>query len=76
VVEKDLLAFVRAQLADRVLCVLNRAPSTIERQFLVGPELTDGSYTDELAGTIATVKDGRMTVKIAPRAAAFFAATR
>lgn len=75
-VEKDLLAFVRAQLADRVLCVFNRAPNTIERQFLVGPELTDGSYTDELGGAIATVKDGRMTVKIAPRAAAFFAATR
>ena len=76
VVEKDLLAFVRAQLADRVLCVFNRAPNTVERQFLVGPELTDGSYTDELGGAIASVKDGRMTVKIAPRAAAFFSATR
>ncbi len=73
VVEKDLLAFVRAQLGDRVLCVFNRAEKTIERQFLVGPELVDGSYTDELGGTIASVKNGRMTVKIAPRSAAFFA---
>jgi len=75
VVEKDILAFVRAQLADRVLCVFNRAEKTVERQFLVGPELTDGSYTDELGGAIATVKNGRMTVKIAPRSAAFFVAT-
>ena len=76
VVEKDMLAFVRAQLGDRVLCVFNRAANTVERQFQVGPELADGSYTDELGGAIATVKDGRMTVKIAPRSAAFFAATR
>ena len=75
VVETDLLAFVRAQLSDRVLCVFNRAGKTVERQFLVGPELADGSYTDELGGTIASVKDGRMTVKLAPRSASFFAAT-
>ena len=76
VVERDLLAFVRAQLADRILCVFNRAEKTVERQFVVGPELSDGSYADELGGTIASIKDGRMTVKIAPRSAAFFAATR
>ncbi len=76
VVEKDLLAFVRAQLGDRVLCVFNRAEKTVEREFLVGPELADGSYADELGGAIATVKDGRMTVKIAPRSAAFFAQAR
>jgi len=70
--EKELLAFVRAQLDDRVLCVVNREAKTVEREFLVGPELTDGSYVDELGGTIATVKDERMTVKIAPSSAAFF----
>jgi glycosidase len=70
--EKELLAFVRAQLDDRVLCVINREPKTVEREFLVGPELTDGSYVDELGGTIATVKGERMTVKIAPSSAAFF----
>lgn len=73
VVEKDLLAFVRAQLADRVLCVFNRASKTVEREFLVSPELPDGPYRDELSGAMATVKNGRMTVKLAPRAAAFFA---
>ncbi len=72
-VEKELLAFVRAQFDDRVLCVFNRAPKPVEREFKVGPELSDGSYRDELGGAMATVKNGRMTVKLAPRAAGFFA---
>ncbi len=76
VVEKNLLAFVRAQLHDRVLCVFNRETKTIERKLRVAPELSDGSYTDELSGARATVKDGRMTVKIAPRAAAFFSVSQ
>ena len=71
--EKELLAFVRAHFDDRVLCLFNRAPKTVEREFRVGPELSDGSYRDELGGATATVKDGRMTIKLAPRAAAFFA---
>jgi glycosidase len=70
--EKEVLAFVRAQLGDRMLCVFNRGPKTIEREFLVGPELSDGSYIDEMGGTIATVKDKKVTVKIAPGSAAFF----
>ncbi|MDQ3200427.1 MAG: alpha-amylase family glycosyl hydrolase [Verrucomicrobiota bacterium] len=32
-VEKDLLAFVRAQLDDRVVCIFNRPPKTVEREF-------------------------------------------
>jgi len=70
--EKEVLAFVRAQLGDRVLCVFNRGPKTMEGEFPVAPELSDGSYVDELGGTIATVKDGRMTANIAPGSAAFF----
>ncbi len=73
VVEKEMLAFVRAELDDRVLCVFNRAPKSVERAFQVGPELPDGIYHDELGGTSATVKNGRMTVKLAPRSAALFA---
>jgi glycosidase len=69
---KEVLAFVRAQLGDRVLCVFNRGPKTMEAEFPVAPELSDGGYVDELGGTIATVKDGRMTAKIAPGSAAFF----
>ena len=73
VAEKELLAFVRAHFDDRVLCVFNRAPKPIEREFQVGPELSDGSYRDELGGAPATVKDGRITIKLAPRSAGFFA---
>ncbi len=65
IVEKDLLGFVRAQLDDRVLCLFNQANQPVERDLSVGPELSDGEYRDELSDTAASVKDGRMKVKIA-----------
>ncbi len=75
-VESGLLAFVRAQLSDRVLCVFNRSAKTVERELSVGPELADGSYTDEINGATATVNDGRLTIQMPPSSAAFFAGSR
>ena len=71
-----------------VLCGLNRAGLGVgvvvgvgvavatepaERELVVGPELPDGSYIEELSGAKTRVKDGRMKVKVAPRPAAHFA---
>ena len=76
VAEKDLFAFVRAQLEDRVLCVFNRSSQAVEREFIVGPELADGRCKDELSGALTTIKEGRITVKMGPRSAAFFVSER
>ncbi len=70
--EKELLAFVRVQLEDRVLCFFNAGSRPSERELQVGPELSDGKYIDALGGGFATVKEGRMSAKVAPRSAAFF----
>ena len=73
--EKDILVFVRAQLADRVLCVFNRSDRTVEREFAVGPEFSDGSYRNEPTGATASVENGRIRVSVAPRSAAFIVRT-
>ena len=75
VAEKEVLAFVRAQLSDRVLCLLNRSNQPAEREFAVGPELSDGPYCDELTGAATSVENGRMKVIVAPRSAAFIVRT-
>jgi cyclomaltodextrinase len=76
IVEPDLLAFIRAQLADRVLCVFNRAGNEITREIVVGPELQDGDYLEALSGTPATVRDGKMIVHLPAERAAFFVASK
>jgi cyclomaltodextrinase / maltogenic alpha-amylase / neopullulanase len=73
-VEKEMLAFVRVEFEDRVLCIFNRSRTPLERQFTVGPELADGSYQEALSGAVMMVKDGVITVKIGPSSAAFLTA--
>ena len=76
--EKEVLAFVRVQFGDRVLCVFNRANQPAKLELGVGPELVDGPYLDELSGVATAVESGRMQATIAPGSAAFIvrAATR
>lgn len=72
IAEKDFLAFVRAFFDDRVACVFNRATAPVQRELLVGPELRDGEYVDELTGSKTKVVDGKLHVDIPPRTAAFY----
>ncbi len=71
-VERDLYAFVRAYLEDRVLCVFNRGFTPIAATVTVGPELPDGDYRDGLSDRVLTVKNGQATLHLAGRSAAVF----
>jgi cyclomaltodextrinase len=71
-VEKNFLAFVRAHFEDRVLCLFNRSSQPAERDLAVGPELADGDYINLLDGTRASVRDGKMQVRVGSHRAAFF----
>ncbi|MEI8342131.1 MAG: alpha-glucosidase C-terminal domain-containing protein, partial [Verrucomicrobiota bacterium] len=70
---KDVFAFVRAQLDDRVLCVFNRGDKTEALTVKVAPELADGDYTDALSGKKWTVKNGEVALSIPPRTAQMIA---
>jgi glycosidase len=66
----DVYAFVRAHLADRVLCVFNRGSGAAALKLNVGPELPDGACTDTLSGKKWSVKDGVLSVSIPAQTAA------
>lgn len=70
-VEKDALAFVRAQFDDRVLCVFNRANTPRTLQLNVGPELGNGAYVDEVSERHIDVTEGAMMLDMPARSAAF-----
>jgi glycosidase len=66
---KDVYAFVRAQLDDRVLCVFNRGDKTESLALKLEPEMADGDYADALGGRKWSVKDGEITLSVPPRSA-------
>jgi hypothetical protein len=69
--ERDLYAFVRAHLEDRVVIVFNRSKNQASMNLDVSPELADGDYVEALSGMKVAVKDGKLEFAVAPQAAAF-----
>jgi glycosidase len=67
----DLYAFARAQLADRVVVLFNRATNDSQFDLPVAPELTDGDYVEALSGNKVSVKDGKLKVTLPAETAAF-----
>ena len=67
----DLYAFARAQLADRVVVLFNRATNESQFDLQVSPELADGDYVDALSGNKVTVKDGKLKLTLPAETAAF-----
>ncbi|MBS0658335.1 MAG: hypothetical protein JSR82_08850 [Verrucomicrobia bacterium] len=69
--ERNFLAFVRTEGNDRVLCLFHRGPEPATHELVVKPELPDGDYIFQPQGTKVTVKDGRVSITLAAREAAF-----
>lgn len=74
--EREFLAFVRVDGADRVLCLLHRGREAATHELVVKPELPDGEYRLQPQGRDVTVKDGRVSLTLGPREAAFLTARR
>jgi len=74
--EHDRYAFVRAHLGDAVLAVWNRGGGEGGFDLQVGPELSDGTYTDALSGEKITVRDGRTSFRLPPMKSALFVAAK
>ena len=58
--DKDIYAFVRAYLEDRVVVIFNRGKTEAKIDINVSPELNDGDYVEALRQTAVAVKDGRL----------------
>ena len=68
--DRDLYAFVRAHLDDRVVAIFNRAKNHVRIELQVGPELVDGDYVDVLNGGRVEVRQGKMELMLPDQTAA------
>lgn len=71
--DKDVYAFVRAHLDDRVVAIFNRGKNEAKIDIDVSPELSDGNYMDALSGKKSEVRSGKLTMSLPPQTAAFMA---
>jgi glycosidase len=69
--DKDIYAFVRAHLEDRVVAIFNRGKTEAKIDIDVSPELSDGDYVEALNGTKGEVRDGKLKLTIPAQTAAF-----
>jgi hypothetical protein len=54
-----------------VLVALNRGKTEAKLEVNVSPELADGDYTEALSGNAVQVRDGKLSLSMAPQTAAF-----